>query len=287
MKKVIWIALTAILIFGISACRNAENSGMPNSKDETFELTLYADLSGGSPDGAIKEKSILLPLNTYPASPSLIGSLLSSGLSDWTGLDFSLNDVRFLDDESVIVDWSKDATLIAGLDNREQKDEFQFFDAVSLNLFMMDSLAVTLKNNMAINNVYYCSDGEPIRFPNPEDMASVGLSELPIDQPYEGSAFFNSHGDGKGDTDVMNMEQAEEIIMRLTQVQMQEIEDDGGKPAYVFKGEGDIGDNMAYFFDLGVNSDEKFTAEFHYAVDEQGDMWEMDIFGDWHPFYAG
>jgi hypothetical protein len=72
------------------------------------------------------------------------------------------------------------------------------FDAVSLNWFMMDSLAETLKQNMDVTTVYYSADGGPVTFTNPEDMASQGLPELSVDQPYEGSAFFVSHAGAQG-----------------------------------------------------------------------------------------
>ena len=121
---------------------------------------------------------------------------LADELSEWTGLNFSLNDVR-LDEDSITVDWAADSTLIAGLGNRAQKDDFHFYDAVSLNWFMMDSLAQTLKQNLEVTTVYYCSNGKSIPFTNPEDMAAQGLPELPVDQPYEGSTFFVTHANNR------------------------------------------------------------------------------------------
>lgn len=181
------------------------DAASPDSDDKTYYLTLYADFSGsstsepGNLDDHIRDIKVgPLPIENEPASPSLIAFYLADELSAWTGLDFTLNDVRF-DEDSITVDWSKNSTLISGLDDREQKDDFHFYDAVSLNWFMMDSLAMTLKNNLSITTVYYCSDGQPITFPNPEDMAAQGLSELAVDQPYEGSAFFRAHAGGKGE----------------------------------------------------------------------------------------
>jgi hypothetical protein len=130
-----------------------------------------------------------------------IAFTMAEGLSEWTGLNFALNGVTLnSDDDSVTVDWSKDSTLIAGLGDGPQKDEFRMADAVSLNWFMMDSMAMTLKKNLDyVTAVYYRSDGKPITFTNPEDMAAQGLPELPIDQSYEGSAFFVSHAGNGGD----------------------------------------------------------------------------------------
>ncbi len=164
---------------------------------EKSHFTLYADFSNGTVETAPKTKEIPLPpRNEMPASNALVAFFLADELSEWTGLDFTLNDVRF-DGDSVTVDWSAGSTLISGLGNRTQKEEFHFFDAVSLNWFMMDSLAQTLKHNLDVTTVYYCSDGKSVTFTNPEDMAAQGLSELPTDQPYEGSAFFVAHANNQ------------------------------------------------------------------------------------------
>jgi hypothetical protein len=179
--------LLNIALFALSAAAYAA---------DTFSLTLHADMSGGSAEERVATKEISLPLEGAPAAPALIAFSLADGLTEWTGLAFTVNDVTFGED-SITVDWAAESTLIAGLGDREQKEEFRFADAVSLNWFMMDSLARTLKQNMNVTTVYYCSGGQPITFTNPEDMAAEGLPELPIDQPYEGSAFFVGHANNR------------------------------------------------------------------------------------------
>jgi hypothetical protein len=174
-----------------------------NGNAEVYEhYTLIADFSNGASaderDSFLKTKEAPLPPNeSEPPSPALAAFYLADALSEWTCLFFSLNDVSF-DESGATVDWSKDSTLVSGLDGREQKEGFRFFDAVSLNWFMMDSLADTLKENLHVETVRYCSDGKPIAFPNPEDMASAGLPELPADLFYEGSAFFAAHSGERG-----------------------------------------------------------------------------------------
>jgi hypothetical protein len=233
IKKSLLVVLTFMLFFSLCACNSNGETATPSGgtsnppqtespsqppanpvteQDESgegrgdivgdtgdsFSLTLYADFSGGSTEENIQTEDISLPSEDAPVSPSLIAFALADGLSEWTGLDFTLNDVTF-DEDSVTVEWAMDSTLIAGLDDREQKQEFFMHDTVSLNWFMMDSLATTLKNgNLGVETVYYCSDGGPVTFPNPEDMADVGLPELPPDQAYEGSAFFLTHADAQG-----------------------------------------------------------------------------------------
>jgi hypothetical protein len=183
---------------------SSEDSGRdsneaPVEEGETFTLTLIADLSGGSTEEGLRQtKEITLPVEEQPASQYIIATTLADGLSAWTGLDFALNDVLFNVD-NIIVDWSADSTLIAGLGDREPNPDFNLSDPVSINWFLMDSMAETLKYNMDVSTIYYCSIGRPIPFTNPDDMAAQGLPELPVDQPYEGSAFFVAHSDGRGD----------------------------------------------------------------------------------------
>ncbi|MCL1999965.1 MAG: hypothetical protein FWG74_00905, partial [Planctomycetes bacterium] len=112
-----------------------------------FYLTLFADFPGET----WKKEVGPLPVENEPASPSLIAFYLADELSAWTRFDFTLNDVIFGED-SITVDWSKESTLLAGLDDRAQNEEFPvyFHDAASLNWFMLDSLALTLKNNLDI-----------------------------------------------------------------------------------------------------------------------------------------
>ena len=167
---------------------------------EATHFTLFADFSAGSTDAEPRLNDIPLPPgNEMPSSNALVAFFLADSLSEWTGLDFTLNDVAFGEEGSITVDWSADSTLIAGLGGRAQKEDFRFFDAVSLNWFMMDSLALTLKHNLPVTTVYYCSDGKPVAFVNQGDMVAQGLPILPVDQPYEGSAFFAAHLGGRGD----------------------------------------------------------------------------------------
>ena len=118
---------------------------------------------------------------------------LAQELSKLTGLDFNITASKT--DDGWIVDWAADSTLIAGLDNREQKEEFFFFDCDSLNRFMMDSLWRTLTENLNAENIYYTMDGgKELTF---EELYPV--NEFPSDIPYMGSEFYFAHSDVRGD----------------------------------------------------------------------------------------
>ena len=82
---------------------------------------------------------------------------LADELSKLIGPDFSITASET--DDGLIVDWAHDSTLIAGLDNREQKQEFFFFDNITLSWFMMDSLCRTLTENLGVENIYYTMNG--------------------------------------------------------------------------------------------------------------------------------
>ncbi|MGX8701223.1 hypothetical protein [Caproiciproducens sp.] len=198
--------LFCALALALTACGGAApgSSGQPESSPSSapqlsgVSVSLYADFSAGNPDGEaggrVKRKTVEMD-----AAPSV--EALADALSEWSGLDFSLASAR-TDANGAYADWSAASTLVRGLDDREQKEDFHFFDSVSLNWFMMDSLARTVKANLPVKTVYYSMDGgKELRFTNPEDMAAQGLPALPADQPYEGSAFFVTHSGGSSGGD--------------------------------------------------------------------------------------
>lgn len=134
-------------------------------------------------------------LRSYPwdYTDELTAEKLAEGLSQLTGLDFLITAGDTSD--GITVDWADDSTLIAGLDDREQKEDFHFYDADSMRWFMMDSLQKTLANNMAVENVYYTmNEGQALTF---DELSPV--REFPAELPYMGSTFYFEHADGGGD----------------------------------------------------------------------------------------
>ena len=91
----------------------------------------------------------------------------------------------------------------------------------------------------------------------------------------------SGNADGPDGLIVTDKDQAEEILKKTTKAGVQAIEKKGGKPGYVYKGEGEIGDCKAWYFDLGTTVAGKFTAEEQYAVNERGELWGKDEFGNW------
>ncbi len=115
---------------------------------------------------------------------------LAQGLTELTGLAFTINGAT-VEGSTAIVDWSVESTLIAGLGNIQQKDEFFMYDNVSLNWFMMDSLYLSIINNFSVTEVYYTmSNGQPL------NLTDMGLDSIfPLETPYFGSPYYIGEGD--------------------------------------------------------------------------------------------
>ena len=274
-RKHLAILLAAILLLGLAACGNTETNNTTTTNADSTEdpmpfvqtIVLYADFSGGSERA---EELELIKEEVFETEDEVTIQLLAKSLSEWSGLDFTLNSAT-IDGSSAYVDWAAASTLVAGLDDREQKEDFHFFDAVSLNWFMMDSLATTIKGNFSeVTEVYYATDGKPLVFEE-----QPGLTELPVDQPYEGSAFFAAHADGRGDLIEMTQEQAEFILAealgeRVTKeapIEFIRKIEDGGKEYYTFA----LGNTGPYF-----------------AVDMEGELYDYDMVnGEYEPFAYG
>lgn len=190
MKRMIPIFLMLVLLAGLlAACGGESNEPSTSESSEEFhQAKLIADFSGGSEEPNRKEKS-------YPYYGQLDLEALPEQLSSWTGLDFTLNSITTTD-KGIVVDWAKGSTLIAGLDDREQKEEFRFLDADSLRWFMLDSLYQTLKTNQSSGgDIFYTMDGgKELAL---EDLSPV--SAFTLDTPYMGSAFYFAHSDVRGD----------------------------------------------------------------------------------------
>lgn len=122
--------------------------------------------------------------------------LLANELTELTGLDFTIGSKEV--DDGLIIDWAAGSSLISGLSEHEQKEEFFFYDYDSMCWFMMDSLWRTLTENLDVENIYYTMDGGKTL--TLERMSPSII--IPNDIPYMGSAFYLAHADGRGDDEI-------------------------------------------------------------------------------------
>lgn len=381
MKKWIVLLLALSLLLGLTACGGAKEA-------ESAKMTLIADFSSGSPESIFKE---------YPyegsAEEGITADSIAKGLTELTGLDFTLDSVTTLDEHTLSVDWARTSTLVANLDDREQKEDFFFHDADTLRWFMMDSLLASIQKNLPeYTDIFYTMDGgKELVFDELQPVKAFSL-----DTPYMGSPFYFAHADGRGDDaeetaaglpkgvtyaephplesdpgdsldtkggavllfnaakerigykagdkvsiellrlatvgedemecyiyklstgatsyecavsilyeevffmgeggpepvvakiDPIQEDAALEILREQTLAQYNEMSANG-KVVYVSKGEDTIRGQHAWLFDMGKDSAEKFTAEYHFAVTDAGKVLQMDILsgGIYVPFIAG
>lgn len=203
---------------------------------------------------------------------------LAAALTELTGLDFTVTVTTV--DEGLVVDWSADSTLVAGLDDREQKEEFHFFDNVSLNWFMMDSLCHTLTENLGVEIVYYTMDGGKELVV--KEMPSSAV--FPVDVPYMGSEFYEAHDDVKGDGEFARTKG----LWRLdgeTDAASIEMDGEGGFTMYYASGSveasgyiecvDEYDDGSIFRYDL-YNGEGEFITGFYFDSDTQIHMGNDD-----------
>jgi hypothetical protein len=165
-----------------AACQSSHNGG--NSSDMTTAV-LYTNMECGSETAEFKDHSY-----QYSGLPS--GEALAEGLSELTGLNFSIT-VISCNNDGILVSWNDDSSLIAGIGDMEQKEEFFCYDVDSTRWFMMDSLWKTLTENLGVENVYYTMNGDNKLVFN----ELYPVKEFPEDIPYMGSVFYFAHADNR------------------------------------------------------------------------------------------
>lgn len=190
--KILIILLSFCIIF--SACKKDKGNSNPalNEKadikqksEEQKKAILYTDM-GGSISSDIKQ-------HEYLYTNELNAEKLAEGLTELTGLYFNIKST--VKENGIIIDWKENSTLIANLGDKEQKEDFHFFDSGSMRWFMMESFWLTITKNLGVENVYYTmNNGENLVF---EELYPI--KEFPVDLPYMGIAFFFSHAEGSVD----------------------------------------------------------------------------------------
>jgi hypothetical protein len=174
-----------LLTAALCACDQADNTSEPQDEPDDGEGLTTAAVIFDFSCGSAEENLIWETEYSYDeiAAEDLIESL-----GRISGLDFFAS-VTLNEDGGAVVDWAADSTLIAGLDDREQKADFHFFDADSLRWFMMDSMYRTLQNHLGADEIYYTMNGgNELAF---DELFPVNV--FPSDIPYMGSAFYFAH----------------------------------------------------------------------------------------------
>ena len=250
MRKWMTGLLAAAMLLSLAACSGGEqatpeteSSGQGESNGQ--KITLVADFSSGSEQA---EEYDLIQRETRTMEEAT-PEAMAQALSEWSGLDFTLNSAA-VEDGAVTVDWAVDSTLVAGLDDREQKEEFHFYDIDSLRWFMMDSLYSTLTANLGEVEVYYTMDGgQDLAF---DELYPVNV--FPADTPYLGSPFYFAHAGGQGEMDEVDFSRTEGVWR---------LDGEEGTASIYMDGEGGF---IAYYASGSVEA-----AGYLEYVDEYGD----------------
>ncbi len=176
MKKLLKIITICMIAFTLTACSNSNTN-------QTTTTNLYGAFFMDS-----SEENQDIRTYEFEYEGELTPEKIADGLTNLTGLDFFIGDVA-VDGDSVTIDWKMDSTLISNLDDREQKQEFHHHDADSLRWFMLDSLYMSIINNLPYQQVYYTMNGgEALEI---EELFPVNKFDL--NTPYMGSDFYKNN----------------------------------------------------------------------------------------------
>jgi hypothetical protein len=145
--------------------------------------TLCACFPAGYETGRLEYRAL-------PYMRPLTVEILAAGLSDWSGMDFSLS--ADVSGSAVTVDWAADSGLFTE-GGGAPKDDFTFHEAEVREWFMLDSLWHTIKENLGVDEIYYTMDGgKELRVP-----AIEYPTLFPREIPYLGSPFYFTHKGSK------------------------------------------------------------------------------------------
>jgi len=265
------ITIILIVVLTASSCIFKDNDEAVGGG--LLVASVIADMSRGT------NNEDLIKWQTYYSYQEITAENLIDTLSSWTGLDFKVT-VSYNDDNNMIIDWAADSTLVTGLDDREQKEEFRMYDNDSMRWFMMDSMWQTMTRFNGGADIYYTMDGgKELQF----DELDLGTT-FDINIPYMGSAFYYAHADVKGDDGSGDpvLDQVMDILYEIVKDKMTD------ETALVHMGSIIINDQTCVSVAFGKSTPEKFTAEEHYAVTDSGEIYILNIItGEYEPFAMG
>ncbi len=107
--------------------------------------------------------------------------LLSSELSKLTGYDFHASK---LEADNFTIDWAAESSLVSGAS--QPKSAFAFDDPFYETWFLLDSMLMTVSENMGVEEIYYTQEGGGYLMVNTGFLRSFNTGS-----PYMGSAIYN------------------------------------------------------------------------------------------------
>ncbi len=138
MKKLLLLLMSIVMIFTLSGCEDSEKV-----------ISIYGVVNKSE----IKEMK-------YEYSKDLNISKLANALSFWSGANFYLETSE--PSENVLyVNFLSNSDFVKGLSNVESKN-FTFKDDNEFRLFMLNSLAYTIRKNIKEYDIYFTANGKSI-----------------------------------------------------------------------------------------------------------------------------
>lgn len=138
MKKLLLLLMSIVMIFTLSGCESSKKV-----------ISIYGVVNKSE----IKEMK-------YEYDKDLNISKLANALSFWSGVNFYLETSE--PSENVLyVNFLGNSDFVKGLSNVESKN-FTFKDDNELRLFMLNSLAYTIRKNIKEYDIYFTANGKSI-----------------------------------------------------------------------------------------------------------------------------
>lgn len=138
MKKLLLLLMSIVMIFTLSGCESSKKV-----------ISIYGVVNKSE----IKEMK-------YEYDKDLNISKLANALSFWSGTNFYLETSE--PSENVLyVNFLGNSDFVKGLSNVQSKN-FTFKDDNELRLFMLNSLAYTIRKNIKEYDIYFTANGKSI-----------------------------------------------------------------------------------------------------------------------------
>ena len=139
MKKVLLILISFVMLFMLGGCGDVEK-----------DATIYG----------VKSKDNIKEI-IYAYDDELNITKIASSISFWTDLNFYL-ETSEPNENTLYVNFLPNSTFVKGLSDDYKNSNFEFKDNDEMRLFMLNSLAYTIRRDIKEYDIYFTADGKSI-----------------------------------------------------------------------------------------------------------------------------
>lgn len=187
MRKFICIITAALLLLSLCACghNDSDHESVPYPTDSTKPDAVSDDSTGAvetkttdvndiieyeAPSGEKVTKKLYAVLDENEIKTndfSFIGGSvtperIAAGLAGWTGLSFRITAETDKAAKRITVNFLPDSTFVKGEIPDKLTTGFAFDDIKTVQIFMMNSICKTIRENMGGYDVFFTANGEDI-----------------------------------------------------------------------------------------------------------------------------